>query len=1175
MMLRRLAAALAAVVLGSSLLPLDAPPPARAADSLPPGFVEATFASGFGNRLTAMAWSPDGRLFVSEKTGALRVVKNGTLLSQPFLTVPVNTSGERGLLGVTFDPNFATNRHVYVIYTHGTNISNRVSRFTASSSNPDVAQGSSEVVILDNIPAPSNIHHGGALHFGPDGKLYISTGDAASSSNSQNLNNLNGKILRVNADGTIPTDNPFHGQANRRWEIWAYGLRNPYTFAFQEGTGRMFINDVGNATWEEINEGAAGANYGWPTCEGPCSDPSFVNPIHAYRHDEGPGKAIVGAAFYSGDRFPAVYSSSYFFGDYVGHYIKRYDVATGQVHDFATGVRWVADLRFGPDGALYWLSVESRTIGRIDFTDSAPPPPPDGDQVTLVPMADAHTSAQFPDANYGASSTLYVRNANPANVSYLKWNLSALAGRTVTAASFRMRVTTSSSAGSAATQALRLVESSSWTEMGITHNNRPSSSTQLGSIGATVPNNTYTASLTVVPIQERLGGQFSMAVEGGLPNDGMYFHSRESTTATPELILTLGTDEPPPVGEPPVPTISQPPEGTTYRAGDEIQFAGSATDAEDGALGPDALTWEILFHHDDHTHPFVEPVNGISEGSFEIPDIGETSDNVWYRIYLRAADSDGNVTEVTRDVMPLKADVTLQTDPSGLTLLLDGAPVVTPHEFTGVQRILRELEAPQSQSHGGRTYEFVEWSDGAERAHVYTTPDESTTMTAFYEEVPSDTEVIAADSFGRNVNNGWGSADTGGAYSLEGTAANFSVTAGAGRIVLPSAGANRAAYLTAASATDVDISFRVRTDKLPSAGHQLYAYGVVRRNANNAYRPKLIINSNGSVAVHAGVVVNNSESSIAPAVTVPGLSYSAGEWLWLRSEVTGMSPTTIRVRAWADGQPEPDTWHYTATNSTSAVQTAGAVGLRAYVSSSLANAPVTFDFDDLAATAPVGSPPPPPPPSSTIAADTFSRTVSNGWGSANTGGAYTLEGTASNFSVANGVGSMLLPSSGATRAVLLSSTSAQGVDMTFRVRADKLPSGGQLYAYGVVRRNANNAYRPKLIINANGSVQVHAGVVVNNAESSIAPAVTVPGLSYSPNSWLWLRTQVSGTNPTTIRIRVWADGGPEPSTWHYSATNSTTQLQSAGAVGLRAYISSGLTNAPVTFGFDDYSVTAP
>ena len=225
--------------------------------------------------------------------------------------------------------------------------------------------------------------------------------------NAQNLRILPGKILRINADGSVPADNPFVGRANVRPEIWAYGLRNPFTFAFQPGTGRMFINDVGNATWEEVDEGARGANYGWPTCEGACSNPNFVNPIYTYNHAAGPGKAITGAVFYNGSQFPPAYANRYFFGDYVGNYIKTLDPVTRQVSDFATNAPFPVDLRVGPDGALYYLSVENHTISRIAFGQGPSPTPlPGSGEVSLTPTADDHVASAQPATNYGGSPEL-------------------------------------------------------------------------------------------------------------------------------------------------------------------------------------------------------------------------------------------------------------------------------------------------------------------------------------------------------------------------------------------------------------------------------------------------------------------------------------------------------------------------------------------------------------------------------------------------------------------------------------------------------------------------------------------------------------------------------------------------------------------------------------------------
>lgn len=244
---------------------------------LPAGFSEALVASGLAAP-TAMAIAPDGRIFVCQQTGQLRVIKNGALLATPFVTLNVDSSGERGLLGVAFDPDFGANGFIYLYYTTNTSPRhNRVVRFRAKG---DVAlPGSEELLLRLNDLSSATNHNGGALHFGPDGKLYVAVGENAYRSNAQTLSNLLGKILRINPDGTIPADNPFFTEATgQNRAIWALGLRNPYTFAFQPGGARMFINDVGQSSWEEINHGIAGANYGWPITEGPTTDSRLSRP---------------------------------------------------------------------------------------------------------------------------------------------------------------------------------------------------------------------------------------------------------------------------------------------------------------------------------------------------------------------------------------------------------------------------------------------------------------------------------------------------------------------------------------------------------------------------------------------------------------------------------------------------------------------------------------------------------------------------------------------------------------------------------------------------------------------------------------------------------------------------------------------------------------------------------
>ena len=341
------------------------------AATVPAGFTDAIVAGGLNNP-TAMALAPDGRIFVCQQGGALRVIKNGALLATPFLTVTVDSSGERGLLGIAFDPNFVSNQLVYVYYTATTpTIHNRISRFTAAG---DVAMAGSETIIMD-LPSLSTAtnHNGGAMHFGPDGNLYVAVGENANSANAQSLSTRLGKMLRMTSTGGVPPDNPFINQTTgANQTIWALGLRNPFTFSFQRGTTRMFINDVGQNTWEEINDGIAGSNYGWPNCEGFCNPPNanFRDPIFSYMNDA-QTCAITGGAFYNpqSPQFPANFIGNYFFADFCGGWIKRLDPAAGNaVSDFATGISSPVDLQVSPDGFLYYLARGAGSVNRIGFS---------------------------------------------------------------------------------------------------------------------------------------------------------------------------------------------------------------------------------------------------------------------------------------------------------------------------------------------------------------------------------------------------------------------------------------------------------------------------------------------------------------------------------------------------------------------------------------------------------------------------------------------------------------------------------------------------------------------------------------------------------------------------------------------------------------------------------------
>ena len=353
------------------------------ANLVPSGFVDETLATGITNP-TTMEFAPDGRIFVTQQAGQLRVLTNANppvLLPTPFLTVTPDTLGERGLLGVAFDPNFATNRFVYVYYTATSPTNhNRVSRFTASSTDPNVAEPGSEVVIFDLTDLGAANHNGGAIHFGPDGKLYVAAGDNGIGSNAQTLANVLGKILRINPDGSIPSDNPFYSQASgQNRAIWALGLRNPYNFGFQPGTGRMFVNDVGEVTWEEINDGIAGSNYGWPQTEGPTTQPGVRAPLFAYGHGTGPstGCAITGSSFYNPTtvQFPSSYVGRYFFADFCSGWIRTFNPVDGTAADFASGLSQVVDVRVANDGSVYFLQRGGSPGGQVHRVRSTLTPP--------------------------------------------------------------------------------------------------------------------------------------------------------------------------------------------------------------------------------------------------------------------------------------------------------------------------------------------------------------------------------------------------------------------------------------------------------------------------------------------------------------------------------------------------------------------------------------------------------------------------------------------------------------------------------------------------------------------------------------------------------------------------------------------------------------------------------
>ena len=402
-MLRRwvLAAATMAVLASAGA------PPAGAV-TLPPGFADEPVTNVAAP--TALAFTPDGRMLITTQPGLLRVLSSGgTLLATPALDLSAVacTNSERGLLGVAVDPAFADNGFIYVYYTFkkfgscpantAQSPVNRVSRFVLGAAN--TVNPASETVLVDNIPSPNGNHNGGDVQFGRDGNLYVSVGDGgcdyAANSGCAGANNaardehiLLGKVLRITPTGEIPASNPFQGlgtgrchitgrtTAARCQETFAWGLRNPFRIALDPNeTGqRLFINDVGQGVWEEIDLGVAGADYGWNVREGHCLTGSATNcppppagmtdPIHDYDHSS--CRSITGGAFVPTGLWPAAYDGAYMFADYVcGRIFALTPTPAGYSRTIfadSLGASSAVHLAFGPHGstrALYYTSYLS------------------------------------------------------------------------------------------------------------------------------------------------------------------------------------------------------------------------------------------------------------------------------------------------------------------------------------------------------------------------------------------------------------------------------------------------------------------------------------------------------------------------------------------------------------------------------------------------------------------------------------------------------------------------------------------------------------------------------------------------------------------------------------------------------------------------------------------------
>ncbi|MDX2196503.1 MAG: PQQ-dependent sugar dehydrogenase [Cytophagales bacterium] len=634
------------------------------AATLPSGYIETRIAQNINP--TDIEFSPDGRLFLCEKNGIIKVYKNDTWLTKPFLSISgiTDANNERGLQSIAFDPDFADNQYFYVFFTKkgstnsgtpiSTNSVNMVMRYTASG---DTALPNSGVHIIHfGYLSNAGNHNGGGMVFGNDGKLYLATGENANTSYSQSASSLMGKILRINKDGTIPTDNPYYNTftgINR--SIYGLGLRNPFKMAIQSTTGMIFVNDVGGGSAEEINRVQSGKNFGWPGIEGyraaQTMPANYADPVFAYTHSD--GCSITAGAFYNpaSPQFPNSIVGRYFFADYCNGYVKMLNTNANTITGFITGINRPLDVAVDRFGALYYVARAG--LGGGSVTDNTSSSNGEIWKVQYTGSGAVSFSVQPEGVKVsvgtGASFVCSANGNQPISYQWYKNNVS-IAG----------------------------ANASSYT-------------------------------LTTTSLSDN-GAQYKVHISN-------YFSTLTSNIA----VLTVVSNALPNA------IIATPTAGTKYSGGDIFTITGRAIDTEDGTLTGSSLTWRVDFHHNTHIHPALDNTTG-SGITYEVPTSGETSDTVWLRIHLKATDSQGAIHQTFMDILPNTTNIALKNSIQAGNIQLDGKNVGNNYAFRAVMGIVRQISAEDIIFAGGSNYSFSGWNTGTSVRAINIVPNATDTL---------------------------------------------------------------------------------------------------------------------------------------------------------------------------------------------------------------------------------------------------------------------------------------------------------------------------------------------------------------------------------------------------------------------------------------------------------------